>query len=261
LFFSTLRDLKHVATTADGWSSGGKSYLGVTVHWIDPKTRRRKSAVLACCQMTQSHTFAYLGELLSGVHKKFAIENSVCLTTTDNASNFAKAFRVFGRTTETTSADVEDDVVGEKQLAAMPVKSIYTVEIEDAILPEGEEEEDVGQFVALEDLLPTTADMDDPERNPYKLPGHARCAAHTLNLIASSDVDKVKASPDFDANHGPALQKASKIWQHHQRSDMFAAAVKALAGHRLKLPVVTRWNSTFDSLQVLNRILTDPKTK
>ncbi len=103
--------------------------------------------------------------------------------------------------------------------------------------------------------------MDDPVRNPYKLPGHARCAAHTLNLIASSDVDKVKASPDFDANHGPALQKASKIWQHHQRSDMFAAAVKALAGHRLKLPVVTRWNSTFDSLQVLNRILTDPKTK
>jgi len=227
------------------------------VHWIDPKTRKRKSAVLACCLMDRSHTFHYLGELLSGVHKRFAIENSVCLTTTDNASNFVKAFRVFGRAAETTSAPavVEDDELGEKQLAAMPVKSIYTVEIEDAIL---EEEVDV---VALEDLLPTTSNKEDPVENPFKLPGHARCAAHTLNLIASADVERAKANRDFDANYGPALGKASRIWQHHQRSDMFAAAVKNLAGHRLKLPVVTRWNSTFDSLQVLNKILTDIRTK
>lgn len=39
-----LKEQSHVATTADCWSSHGKSFLGMTVHWIDSRTCERKSA-------------------------------------------------------------------------------------------------------------------------------------------------------------------------------------------------------------------------
>ena len=52
-----LEDVPWVATTADCWSAHHNSYLGVTLHWIDPVSRQRKQAVLACQRLFGSHTF------------------------------------------------------------------------------------------------------------------------------------------------------------------------------------------------------------
>lgn len=54
---SLLGEINWVATTADGWTAHKKSYLGMTVHWIDPVTRARMHAVLACRRLkgTQSY--------------------------------------------------------------------------------------------------------------------------------------------------------------------------------------------------------------
>ena len=62
-----------------------------------------------------------------------------------------------------------------------------------------------------------------------------------------------------DANFETALAKASKIWSHHQRSDIFQKWVKELAGFKFKIPLVTRWNSTFDAEHCINKILGDPE--
>ncbi|XP_056638087.1 uncharacterized protein LOC130446069 [Diorhabda sublineata] len=43
-----LKTVDYVCTTADVWSSSRRSYLGMTVHWIDPHTYERKSFTLAC---------------------------------------------------------------------------------------------------------------------------------------------------------------------------------------------------------------------
>ncbi|KAF2890632.1 hypothetical protein ILUMI_15541, partial [Ignelater luminosus] len=45
---STLEQIYFVATTADCWSKGKRSFLGVTAHWTNPSTLERESAVLAC---------------------------------------------------------------------------------------------------------------------------------------------------------------------------------------------------------------------
>ena len=92
---------------ADCWTAHHKSYLGMTVHWLDLKTRSRKHAVLACCRIKGHHTCDVLAETISSVHCKFnLLQDKVTRTTTDNAKNFAKAFIQFSN-----AADVLPDIV------------------------------------------------------------------------------------------------------------------------------------------------------
>lgn len=42
-----LKDVPHVATTADSWTAHNRAFIGMTVHWIDPSDLSRKMATLA----------------------------------------------------------------------------------------------------------------------------------------------------------------------------------------------------------------------
>jgi hypothetical protein len=50
-----LMTLKAVCTTADCWSARGKSYVGVTCHWIDPKKLKGISICLAIRRIFLTH--------------------------------------------------------------------------------------------------------------------------------------------------------------------------------------------------------------
>ena len=95
-----LADVPWVATTADCWAAHHNSYLGMTVHWIDPVTREQKQATLACQRLTGPHTFDVLARAISDIHCKFGVQDKVRRTTTDNAANFVKAFCHFGDTAQ-----------------------------------------------------------------------------------------------------------------------------------------------------------------
>lgn len=261
-----------MATTADGWSAAGRSFLGVTVHFICPRTRERKSLVLACRAMTQKHTFSYLAELLTDVHKNFEIADKVVRTTTDNAANFCKAFRMFARRQEGMSTTAVDDEVNDAQLDAMPVRTATGMEVVDSIALDADEvaaiddiywtgtrpNPDEDHFVDLDNVL---TEVGLEERVTYSLPPHARCAAHTLNLVASVDIERARVNQTgalaFPKEFTTATVKAMRIWQLHARSDAFKAKIKKIVGTRLKVPVVTRWNSTYDSLKCINHILSN----
>ena len=58
----------------------------------------------------------------------------------------------------------------------------------------------------------------------YNLPKHARCAAHTLNLIASADVNKVKSG--FNTILTGALEKCGTIWSQHSTSHPLRNKIK-----------------------------------
>lgn len=231
------------------------------------------SVVLACRAMREAHTYSYLAEMLSDIHKSFGIANRVVRTTTDNASNFVKSFRMFATTSAPVDTLAVDDEVTDVQLARMPVvktKTGMTLELKDAIDPEeaggaqgvasGAGEED--DFVLLDDVLNYGEDREKHvEGNTFNLPPHSRCAAHTLNLVASVDLERGKTARDWPKEYSTATAKAKDIWQHHSRSDSFKQKVKALVGTKLKTPVVTRWNSTFDSVKCINKILKDVELK
>ena len=93
----TLGDQATVATTTDCRSAYGKSYIGVTVHWIDVGTLDRKSACLALRRLKGSHTYDVIATALNDIHAEYGIRKKVTRTTTDNGANYVKAFSVFAQ--------------------------------------------------------------------------------------------------------------------------------------------------------------------
>ena len=52
---------------------------------------QRKKAVLACRRLKGGHTYDVLANIIQKIHWKIEIDGKVCMTTTDNGSNFVKA--------------------------------------------------------------------------------------------------------------------------------------------------------------------------
>lgn len=90
-----LSAIQFIATTADCWTRGKKSYLGITGHWINSTTLERESAALACKRLKGKHTYSILAQSMYDVYLSFKIQNKVVCTTTDNGSNFVKAFQTY----------------------------------------------------------------------------------------------------------------------------------------------------------------------
>ncbi|KAE9522144.1 hypothetical protein AGLY_017404 [Aphis glycines] len=120
-YVSMLSDLiqksKYICTTADIWSANNKSYLGMTCHFIDSVTYERKSFVLGCKRITGSHTYLNITETMACMTQEYNIHYSkISHVVTDNASNFAKAFKTFSKSvkplqsTTLSIGDLNEDV-------------------------------------------------------------------------------------------------------------------------------------------------------
>lgn len=70
-----------------------RSYLGMTAHWINPDTLEREQRMLACKRLIGKHTYNNLAKVIQEIHLTFGISDKVVGTTTDNGSNFVKAFK------------------------------------------------------------------------------------------------------------------------------------------------------------------------
>lgn len=82
--------------TADIWSTRTKSYIGITIHWIDAQLQRQSSA-LACRRFSGTHSYDRIASLLNEINNEFGISTKkIVATVTDNAVNFCKAFKEFG---------------------------------------------------------------------------------------------------------------------------------------------------------------------
>lgn len=101
------KHIESIGLTCDIWSTPKRSFLGVTAHWIDSKTLKHKCAVLSCERFLSPHTNERIAEQLQLVCSTFGVNGKVIATTTDNASNFLKAFRVFGITFDSIKYDDE----------------------------------------------------------------------------------------------------------------------------------------------------------
>ena len=222
--FSELSKYKFVATTADAWSAAGNSYLGVTCHRIDPQSRVRKSCVLACSLMKEKHTGQYIAQMLNKIQTKFKIQGSVVRTTTDNGANFISSFKLFGQPTIQVldAPNPEEDAIRE-ELQSMSQQAhqqdMFVIEVEDAF-PMTVADEPAPEPIQLHDALEREAEG----HAKYNLPKHARCAAHTMNLIASADVNKAKSG--FNEILTDALEMCGSIWTLHATSHNFRTDVQ-----------------------------------
>ncbi|XP_060882941.1 uncharacterized protein LOC132954402 [Labrus mixtus] len=204
-----LHGIHTVCTTADIWTAHHRSYLGITCHWIEPETLERKSAALACERIRGRHTYDVIATKISEIHGAFQIQGKVTATVTDNGSNFVKAFREHG------ASDVEEDT-DDVQFADVA-----------AILDEVQEEQDEN----------------------FYLPPHQQCAAHTLNLIATNDLDKAASQGPTRKLYRSATSKCSAIWNKAHRSPGAAEVIEDIANMRCVVPSVTRCSSEYQAIE------------
>ena len=229
-----LEGVDHVSTTADIWTAHHRSYLGMTAHWIDHRSFKRQRAAIACVRMIGRHTYDVLAASIEEIHRKYRLSGKVTATVTDNGSNFVKAFASFA--------------------SQLPGGS------DGASSHDNEEDDDV-TFSNLHDLMVMDQDSgdDDLTQVEYELPPHQRCAAHTLNLVASKDVDKHLSSCSLSRSvYRSAFGKCVALWNKTNRSTLVADKVEKKLKKKLLVPSPTRWNSYFDAIcRVVENSLTD----
>lgn len=220
----------YVSTTADIWSTNNKSFLGVTVHWIDADTLKRKKAAIACRRFRGRHTYDAIATELEDIFSQYGLTNDkVTACVTDNGSNFVKAFKEHQQR-QVESNEEEDEVDGDGE----------------------------ADFTDLHSVLAAAKD-DNARDGLCVLPPHHRCAAHTLNLIANNEVDKwLSSNVESRAVYRSATAKCSALWTKASRSTVASEFMEEVSGRKLIVPTVTRWNSYFDAYSRITEMpLTD----
>lgn len=90
------------------------------------------------------------------------------------------------------------------------------------------------------------------------MPKHRRCAAHTVNLMATTDISNV---PGWNSgNRAPFTKLAAKaqgLWNCQNRRTVAANLIKTAVGKKLPTPGATRWNSYYDSCEALLKVNTE----
>jgi len=95
-------------------------------------------------------------------------------------------------------------------------------------------------------------DSDDRE---YHLPCHQRCACHTLNLIATNDINDAEQEPVYKKQSRAAFSKCQALWNKYGRSALAVDIVMVAFRLGLKRPNTTRWNSVFLAVERLIRLI------
>jgi len=221
---------------------------------------------LACHRIEGPQTFEKLAELMCDVHARFELEGKITRTVTDNGSNFLKSFRKFGprsglaATAHLPPAEDMDDL---EEVLSSQRQPLYRNEREDGA--PGGHEYDVDDEIHLPpgsyhhvhvaDILEDGSE----EGGLYKLPEHLRCAAHTMNLVASVDVRNVL---EKDSLHRSAIdQKANDLWKKQRASTNAVDIIVKQMGRRLVTPGQTRWNSKYDALVCLTKLMEGELTR
>lgn len=84
--------------------------------------------------------------------------------------------------------------------------------------------------------------------NYISLPRHITCAAHSLNVIATTDITKIEQDA-FNKISKAVFKKLFSFWNLCSRSTVALDKVTELCDCKFPVPVVTRWNSMYNAVQ------------
>lgn len=104
-------------------------------------------------------------------------------------------------------------------------------------------------MVSVQEILQVVSDSDTPpDPDEPRLPKHERCAAHTLNLIATVDAERALQDVRYRRAFTRVMNICKALWNKQQHSSIASEAVQRHLGRFLILPCATRWNSLFKAL-------------
>ena len=113
--------------------------------------------------------------------------------------------------------------------------------------------EEEATFENVCDALTLDSEKDDDYTQvEYELPPHERCAAHTLNLVASSDIDKSLCSSSLSKNiYKSSFAKCTSLWNKASQSTIATDHVEATLKRKLTVPSSTWWNSYYATVSMI----------
>ncbi|KAL0161485.1 hypothetical protein M9458_045210, partial [Cirrhinus mrigala] len=195
-------------------------FIGVTAHWLEPQTLQRQCAALASKQFKGPRTFSVLASALNEIHTEFNIREKITRTTTDNGSNFVKAFRVYGHVDENNNL--------------APAAEIGKVDND-------EEKEDEETENADVEFVEAGAILDEDDCLEYQLPKHHRCACHLLNLVSTVDVSEANISSTvYKRLSRSSFAKCTSLWNKSAKSTIAAEVIEDKCKLQLLRPNDTR---------------------
>lgn len=176
----------------------------------------RKSKTLACRRFAGTHNYERIAMLIEEIHKDF------------------------GLSTDKIEATVTDN--GSNFVKAFKEFGLSIESMEDF---DSDSEEDV-----------SNGSHENFEEQENILPSHLRCAAHTLNLCAVSDANKLLKKDNnstLSEIHHKTVEKCNVLWNAAGRPKT-AEIIQDVLGHTLSRPGVTRWNSLYDAMKQIYSI-------
>lgn len=228
-----------ICTTADIWSSNNKSYLGMTCHFLDEISFTRHSYVIGCRRIKGSHTYLNKAQVMNEITKTFKINNSkISHTVTDNASNFGKAFRTFSFHLQTPN---------ESHLSAHSSTWFNTSDDESNVErsdSDGEFDNADVEVIDISTLFSNSTDCESNDDDDFCLPEHLTCTAHTLSLIATSDVAKI-SDTTYNKISRSVFTKLNAFWNILSRSSVASDKIYDICNAKFPVPIITRWNSMY----------------
>lgn len=242
--------VKYMCGTADIWSTKRKSFMGVTVHWVDEESLKRMSKVLCCRRFLSPHDNERIAILLNAIYNDFSISDKILCTVTDNASNFVKAFKDFGVTFEAflsfmASKDDQNEngETNEHLNVGTHEDDSYSNESEsaDSHLDENDNLNEQEQFVEFVELM-----------DGVLLSAHFRCGSHTFCRIAVKDASNAMRNSTYAAQHKSVFCKINSLYKRTKRPKS-SEIIHDILKMALILPAKTRWNSLFDSIEHILR--------
>ncbi|KAF0038014.1 hypothetical protein F2P81_010888 [Scophthalmus maximus] len=125
----TIEAQNYVSTTADIWSANNRSYLWVTVHWIDNESLKRRKATIACRRFRGCHTYDKIATEIEDIFSEYGLtHDKVTACVTDNGSNFVKVFKEY----QHVESEEEVEEGGEGDVDFTDLHSVPTTDDEDA---------------------------------------------------------------------------------------------------------------------------------
>ncbi|KZS18188.1 Uncharacterized protein APZ42_015711 [Daphnia magna] len=185
----------------------------------------------------RSHTFDKIANLIHSIILDYGLTGKVQHIVTDNGSNFVKAMRIYFASPSMASAN-ENNIHETVEIVGSDTKEIS----EDIISQLAGEDTDVCDSVAMNaniqeidsyEILSSSFCNDDEDRNIW-LPAHIRCAAHTLNLLATTDKEAIlRSNSSFKIFFNRALKRVTDLWNKCGRSTQTADLAKQILGTKV----------------------------
>jgi hypothetical protein len=142
---------------------------------------------MGCWRIKGSHTYINIEHVIVEIIKTFKVNSSkISHIVTDNASNFGKAFRTF------SSTPTNKIQSSSSSLSNWFSSSNSSDDESNMVDSDSDSDVDNAKISDFSNVFSRSENNinynDDDDDNNISLPEHLTCAAHTLSLIATSDI-------------------------------------------------------------------------